>query len=102
MDEKEYALFRERTRALARKILLDELATYVGNLHTQLQALEPLAPWSANAILQERFLGMREKYAKELAIPRVGPEYSDLLSAEFQEAFDEVCKEVEAIILKGP
>lgn len=94
MKKKEHELFRERMRALASKVLLEWLAR---NLRDELARQPATERLQALMAVRYRLDQARLDYSL-LALPNEAPEMSDMKTAEFQEAFDEISKKVEAIL----
>jgi acyl-CoA reductase-like NAD-dependent aldehyde dehydrogenase len=94
MNKEEHALYQERIRALVREVLLTWLAKFFRDYLSTKSANERSVLLMA---IRNKLQAARSDYA-EIAFPEATPEISDLRSAEFQEAFDEISKEMETIL----
>jgi hypothetical protein len=94
MDKTEHALFQERMRALVRKNLLEWLAKF---FRDDLSSRPERERSRLLLEIRNKLDTARVDYAS-LALTGMTPEMSDLKSAEFQEAFDGLSKELEKIL----
>lgn len=84
MTEGELEILRLKLRLDVHQVLLRCLYTALANS----------VPGGAQAY-RDRFSALREEHSK-IAIPRIPPEYSDMVSAEYQEALEDTLSHIEA------
>ena len=84
MTEAELEIFRLKIRLEVHQVLLRGLYTAPANS-------SPNGPQA----YRDRFAALRKEHGK-IAIPGLAPEYSDLISAEYQEALDDTLSDIES------
>jgi len=84
MTKEELEIFRLKVRVEALRVL-------VRGLYTGLANSSP----TAKQALRERFAILRKEHSR-IVLKGIAPEYSDMLSSEYQEALDEFLKDIES------
>lgn len=90
MNETEYLATKNAARAVAAEATVE----YLANLVRLLLEMQPAASRSAFLSgIQEKIDAAKANFL-QMAIKGVTPEWSDLIAAEFQDAFDELTKKL--------
>lgn len=72
------------------RVQLEALRVLVRGLYTGIANSSPTTP----AVLRERFVALRAEHS-QIALKGIGPEQSDLIAAEYQEALDDLLQFIE-------
>jgi len=84
MTESELEILRIKMRLEVHQVLLRML--YTGLANSSPNGTQPY---------RDKFDALRKEHGK-IAVPGLAPEYSDLISAEYQEALDDALSDIES------
>lgn len=90
MTEQELEILRQKARALAATVLMEWLAGQLRSLG-ELLVSDPQLQRELADRWRQKLKEKQDEYS-QIAFPECPPELSDMYSAEFQEAFDEMAK----------